>query len=103
LLARHRDFKSLKRSFQFTKGLLNNNLYKTKESGYVLGSEELPRSGQDVTFADRTLLVAGDEYLERVSGTTFRSREGIGNGQRWDQPSVEANWDVTRNDYQRDG
>jgi hypothetical protein len=55
------------------KALLNNNLYKTEESGYVLGSEKLPKSVQGVTFAGRTLLVAGDEYVERVSGTTSRS------------------------------
>jgi hypothetical protein len=86
--------------------LLNNKLYKklykTIESGYVLGSEELPGSGQDVTFTGRTLLVAGDEHLKRVSGATFRSRESIGNGPRRDQPFVETNWDVARNDYQRD-
>jgi len=46
------------------KGLLNNNLYKTEEVGYVLSNESLRETGQDVTFADRTLLVAGHEYLE---------------------------------------
>jgi hypothetical protein len=44
--------------------LLNNNLYKTEELAYVLSSEELRETGWDVTFTGRTLLVAGDEYLE---------------------------------------
>jgi hypothetical protein len=39
-------------------------MYKTEEVGYVLSSELLRETDQDVTFADRTLLVAGHEYLE---------------------------------------
>jgi hypothetical protein len=90
-------------SFDKAKRLLNNKLYKTGESRYVLGSEELPQSDEDIAFTGRTLLVAGDEHFERVSGAPFRSREGIGIGQRRDQPFVEANWDVARDDSQRSG
>jgi hypothetical protein len=46
------------------KGSLKNNLYTTEELAYVLRSEELRETGQDVTVTGRTLLVAGDEYLE---------------------------------------
>jgi hypothetical protein len=52
------------------KGPLNNNLYKTQELAYVLISEELREAGPRVAVTSRTLLVGGDEHLERISGAT---------------------------------
>jgi hypothetical protein len=52
------------REQETTKGLLNNNLYKTRCLRYVLRSEELRKTNQRVALSSGASLVAGNEYLE---------------------------------------
>jgi hypothetical protein len=46
------------------KGLLNNNLYRTQEIGYVSCSEKLHETCNCVTVSGRATLVEGYEHLE---------------------------------------